>query len=180
MSLIKNWGFQWQRQYIFRGAGSNAGHLKGYASGLAEADFREQIGVYILHDRDLRIVYVGQAGNGNATLFNRLKNHLDGRLAGRWDYFTWFGFLKVNIDGTLSDVADVKSRVSGFTYSEALDQVEGILIETIEPSLNKQAGQLKDAREYTQLIDPKMREISNAELLEKIEILQHKIEAKLT
>jgi hypothetical protein len=63
MSLIKNWGFQWQRQYIFRGAGSNAGHLKGYASGLAEADFREQIGVYILHNRDLRIVYVGQAGN---------------------------------------------------------------------------------------------------------------------
>jgi hypothetical protein len=178
MSLIKNWGFQWQRQYIFRGAGSNAGHLKGYAAGLAEADFREQIGVYILHDHELRIVYVGQAGNGNATLFNRLKNHMDGRLAGRWDYFTWFGFLKTNNDGTLSEVADVKSRVSGFTYSEALDQIEGILIEIIEPPLNKQAGQLKDAREYTQSRDTRMREVSNAELLEKIAEIQQRLEVR--
>lgn len=176
MSLIKNWGFQWQRQYIFRGAGSNAGHLKGYAAGKPEADFREQIGVYILHDRDLRIVYVGQAGNGNATLFNRIKQHMDGRLSGRWDYFTWFGFLKVNSDGSLSDVANVSSRVSGFAYSQALDQVEGILIEVIEPPLNKQAGQLKAATEYNQSKDMRMQEVSNAELLQTVVEIQRKID----
>jgi hypothetical protein len=82
------------------------------------------------------------------------------------------------MDGTLSDVADVKSRVSGFTYSEALDQVEAILIETLEPPLNKQAGQLKDAREYTQFLDPRMREVSNTELLDKILEIQQKIDAK--
>jgi len=175
MALIKNWGFQWQRQYIFRGAGSNAGHLKGYASGKPEADFREQIGVYILHDRDLHIVYVGQAGNGNATLFNRIKNHMDGRLSGRWDYVTWFGFLNVNGDGSLSNVANVSSRVSGFTYSQALDQIEGILIEVIEPRLNKQAGQLKAATEYIQSKDVRMREITNSELLDELEVLKRKI-----
>jgi hypothetical protein len=176
MSPIKNWGFQWQRQYIFRGAGSNAGHLKGYAAGRPEADFREQIGVYILHDRELRIVYVDQAENGNATLFNRIKQHMAGRLSGRWDYFAWFGFLKVNNNGSLSEVADVSSRVSGFTYSQALDQIEGILIEVIEPPLNKQAGQLKAATEYTQWKDIRMQEVSNAELLEKIVELQRKID----
>jgi len=31
------------------------------------ADFREQIGVYVLYDQFQNIVYIGQAGNGNAS-----------------------------------------------------------------------------------------------------------------
>jgi hypothetical protein len=66
--------------------------------------------------------------------------------------------------------------VSGFTYSQALDQVEGILIEIIEPTLNKQAGQLGAAIEYTQAIDARMWDVSNAELLEKLMEIQRKID----
>ena len=29
MAIIKNYGFLWERDSIYRGAGSNAGHLKG-------------------------------------------------------------------------------------------------------------------------------------------------------
>jgi hypothetical protein len=69
---------------------------------LLEADFRDQIGVYVLYDWNQNIVYVGQAVNvnGNGTLFNRLKNHMDGRLWNRWQYFSWVGFRDVNKDGT--------------------------------------------------------------------------------
>lgn len=177
MALIKNWGFEWQRKHIYRGTGGNAGHLKGSARGGKEADFREQIGVYVLHDWNERVVYIGQAGNGNATLFNRLKQHMDGRLADRWEFFTWFGFLAVNSsNGALSARADVESTVSGFTYSQALNELEGVLIEVMEPSFNKQGGKLKDATEYTQFIDERTQEISNADLSQSIASLQRKLE----
>jgi len=155
MPVIRNYGFLWERQYIFRGAGSNAGHLNGFAKGTngQVVDFREQIGVYVLYDRNQSIVYVGQAGNGNATLFSRLKSHMDGALWNRWEYFSWVGFRSVNTDGSLSIVQAVDSRVSGFTYSDALNEIEGILIELIEPRLNKQGGRLKGATEYYQAAD---------------------------
>ncbi len=137
MALIKNWGFQWERRYIYRGAGKAAGHLRGRAQGRPDSDFREQFGVYLLRDRNERIIYVGQAGNGNATLFNRLKQHMDGRLANRWEYFSRFGFKDTNADGNLSQRAEVDSIVSEFTYSNALNELEGILIGVIAPLLNK-------------------------------------------
>lgn len=112
--IIKNYGFLWERKYIYRGSGGdgNAGHLRGKVKNSQEADFRDQIGVYVLYDRNQHIVYVGQAGNGNASLFTRLKNHMDGDLWNRWEYFTWIGFRDVNVNGRLSDVQCVDSNVS--------------------------------------------------------------------
>ncbi|MEQ1686179.1 MAG: GIY-YIG nuclease family protein [Burkholderiaceae bacterium] len=120
MAIIKNYGFLWGRKYIYRGAGGdgNAGHLKGDASNSRQVDFREQIGVYVLYDRNQQIVYVGQAGNGNASLFTRLKNHMDGALWNRWEYFTWVGFRDANANGALSNQQNVDSSVSGFRYSD--------------------------------------------------------------
>ncbi len=168
MPIIKNYGFLWERKYIYRGSGNNAGHLKGYRSG-KEADFRDQIGVYVLYDSHQNIVYVGQAGNGNATLFSRLKNHMDGALWNRWEYFTWIGFRDVNIDGSLSNQQGVDSGVSGFKYSDALNEIEGILIEILEPKLNKQSGKLKTASEYFQTVDARVTDVTNHELMAKLE-----------
>ncbi len=164
--IIKNYGFLWERKFIYRGAGGdgNSGHLKGEARGKPEADFREQLGVYVLYDRNQSIIYVGQAGNGNATLFTRLKNHMAGALWNRWEYFTWIGFRDVNANGSLSNQQNVESAVSGFKYSDALDEIEGILIEVIEPKLNKQSGRLKSASEYFQVIDDRVTEISMRQL----------------
>jgi hypothetical protein len=50
MAIIKNYGFLWDRSYVYRGAGKSPGHLKGTAAGCSDADFREQIGVYVLYD----------------------------------------------------------------------------------------------------------------------------------
>lgn len=166
MPIIKNYGFLWERKYIYRGTGGdgNAGHLRGEASGKPVADFRDQIGVYVLYDKNQSIVYVGQAGNGNATLFTRLKNHMTGALWNRWEYFTWVGFRDVNANGNLSNLQNVDSAVSGFKYSDALDEVEGILIEVIEPKLNKQSGRLKHATEYFQVVDERVADVSIQQL----------------
>lgn len=177
MPIIKNFGFLWERKYIYRGSGGdgNAGHLKGFAAGAREVDFREQFGVYVLYDRNQSIVYVGQAGNGHATLFTRLRNHMDGPLWNRWEYFSWIGFKDVNLNGKLSNQQSVDSGVSGFKYSDALNEIEGILIEIIEPKLNKQGGKLKGAVEYFQYIDDKIREVSNEDLRGEL----HRISAAL-
>ena len=116
---------------------------KGEARGKKVADFSKQIGVYVLYDRNQTIVYVGQAGNGNATLFSRLKSHMDNALWNRWDYFSWVGCRDVNANGKLSNHQDADSSVSGFRYSDALNEIEGVLIEIIEPKLNKQDGKIK-------------------------------------
>lgn len=175
MPIIKNYGFLWERKYIFRGAGSNAGHLKGTAAALQMADFRDQIGVYVLYDQFQKIVYIGQAGNGNASLFKRLKNHIDGALWNRWHYFTWIGFKAVNQDGSLSAQQSVESGVSGFKYSDALNEIEGILIEVIEPKLNKQSGRLKSAVEYYQHIDPKVADVTTAALMSELQAIKQKL-----
>ena len=166
----------WERKYIHRGTGGggNSGHLQGF-HGKHYADFRDQIGVYVLYDRNQSIVYVGQAGNGNATLFTRLKNHMDGALWNRWNYFSWVGFRGVNADGSLSNQQQVSSSVSGFKYSDALNEIEGILIEIIEPKLNKQAGRLKGAVEYFQTIDATFEEVTNADLRTELRTLSKDI-----
>lgn len=176
MPIIKNFGFLWERKYIHRGAGSNAGHLMGKAKGGSVADFREQIGVYVLYDSHQSIVYVGQAGNGNATLFSRLKNHMDGSLLNRWEYFSWIGFRDTTKEGFLDERQSVDANVSGFKYSDALNELEGILIEIIEPKLNKQGGKLKNATEYFQYIDKKVEEVSNQVLYIELRSLYEKLE----
>lgn len=178
MPVIKNFGFLWERKYLHRGAGGNgnAGHLKGF-TGRFVADFRDQIGVYVLYDRNQSIVYVGQAGNGNATLFTRLKNHMDGALWNRWEYFSWIGFRDVNANGALSNQQSVDSGVAGFKYSDALNEIEGILIEIIEPKLNKQGGKLKGATEYYQYVDERMGEVSNDDLYRELINLSKTVES---
>ena len=177
MAIIKNFGFLWERKFIYRGNGGNAGHLRGTSQGKSDADFSEQFGVYVLYDRSQSIVYVGQAGNGNATLFTRLKNHMDSNhLRNRWEYFSWVGFKDVNRNGSLSEHQSVESGVSGFKYSDALNEIEGILIEIIEPKLNKQGGKLTGAREYRQFIDERLDDVSNFELREHLRSLKKMVE----
>lgn len=68
--LIRNFGHFWERKYINNGGGRKPGHLRGYVSAKRQADFREQIGIYVLYDKDLLPMYVGQAGMGNASMCN--------------------------------------------------------------------------------------------------------------
>lgn len=84
---------------------------------------------------------------------------MDGALWNRWEYFTWEGFRDVNANGSLSNQQSVDSVVSGFKYSDSLNEIEGILIEVIEPKLNNQSGRLKSAIEYFQVTDERNTEV---------------------
>ena len=137
--LIHNYGLFWRRNDVFWGRPRVTGHLKGVPAKETSAtpvDFREQAGVYVLYDDSFRLIYIGQAGAGNARLFNRLKNHKKDALADRWTRFSWFGIRWVRDGGKLSKGA------AQFTikYKDLLNHIEAILISSTEPPHNRQAG----------------------------------------
>jgi hypothetical protein len=171
MMLIQNYGLYWERKYIHTGAGSNKGHFLGRRENNNEIDFREQIGIYVLYDRTFVPVYVGQAGNGNANLFTRLKNHTKDHLSNRWELFSWFGIRKVNGNSTLfvKDNVDKNFKCDGVSL---LNQLEGILISAMEPSLNKQGSKFGLCCEYKQVVDDNVRELSLVDLLDEIKELK--------
>lgn len=112
--------------------------------GSLRVDFAEQAGVYLLHDRD-RVIYVGRA---DKTLFARLKVHTIDRLNGRWDRFSWFGLRAVNEDGSLQDAP------IAWTHSIVIQTLEALLIESLEPPLNKKGGDNFSGAEYLQVSSP--------------------------
>ena len=172
--MIKNFGLLWERKFLHIGAGSNRGTLLGKARGTDIVDFREQIGIYILYDKDMAPIYVGQAGNGNAKLFARLKNHQRDHLNNRWEYFSWFGLRRVNSTCALSDIDHIDKTYKS-DGQNLLDEFEGILIAAMEPRLNKQGPKFKDATQYLQAIDENIQETTLADLKIGIQELQSKI-----
>lgn len=153
MPIIKNYGLRWIRDKVQWGTRGVAGCLKGTpatARTAREVDFKDQIGVYVLFEPGFIPVYIGQAGFGAATLFTRLRNHRNDHLRDRWSHFSWFGFRAVNGNGSLSAKNSPESSTS-LRYIDALDEIEGILIQVLEPRLNKQGAKWQQtADEYVQ------------------------------
>ncbi len=153
MPIIKNYGLRWDREGVNWGARGRAGTLDGKLATLKSSqiiDFRDQIGIYVLYEPGFVPVYTGQAGVGTARLFARLKNHQNDHLRDRWDHFSWFGFRAVTEAGDLSERQNPDAATS-ITYSDALSEIEGILIEVLEPRLNKQGARWQqNAEEYVQ------------------------------
>lgn len=181
--LVQNYGLFWNKDLVYWGGPKNQGKLlgvkfkNGTIKGKKPVDFRNQIGIYILYDINKRIVYVGQVGAGqNNALFDRLKQHKKDHLRNKWQFFSWFGFYKVNKDTSLKK-ADIKQ----INVKTALNDFEGILIKTIEPALNKQDANFSKCSEYEQYSeedvepedDPIVQEIKN--LSQRIEDLSKKI-----
>lgn len=173
MFAIKNYGLLWERKFVHWGWSGVAGHLKGY-KGRRNANFRDQSGVYILYDKDMNPIYVGQAGRGNTSLFSRLKAHESDHLWNRWHYFSWFGLCKANMNGTLSRAEDPEKSIHG-KLKEALNDIEGVLILGIEPKLNKQGPRFKGVEQWYQLVDDYVKEAAIHDVLEK----QSELEAEL-
>lgn len=175
MFAIRNYGLLWERKYIHYGWPGSAGHLNGHRKGYSKVDFREQSGVYVLYDKDMLPVYIGQAGKGNANLFNRLKQHESDHLWNRWHYFSWFGLCKANKSGNLSLSENSERELKG-PLKDALDDIEGVLIQVVEPKLNKQGPKWKNVNQFYQLIDENVEETTLDDLLERQKILENKID----
>ena len=153
--LVRNYGLFWNLEDIFFGKGANGGRMLGVPARNTTADivdFREQSGVYVLY-ADYQMVYVGQAGNGNQKLFDRLKQHKRDALAKRWNQFSWFGTRWVKSDLTLS--AEVEGAHS--THEEVLNHIEAILIHAAEPKHNRQGGRFGEGvTQYLQVRDERL------------------------
>jgi hypothetical protein len=173
-SLIKNYGLMWRRDSVFWGAGGARGSLEGRRSGKV-IDFRDQIGVYVLYDESRRPVYVGQAGQGNARLFLRLRAHRRDSLAHRWQYFSWFGLLSVNKTGRLSGWDSASKRVSG-TIKSTLNEIEGVLIAATEPAFNKQGARFRGISRYRQVTSEAADYVSPAEIRDLLNTVTSKID----
>lgn len=154
MATIKNFGHYWSRNLIDWGWQGSAGGLYGAKRPIADesdADFRQQIGIYVLYDENRDAIYVWQAGSGNSRLFDRLRQHSRGPMRDRWTAFSWFGFLEVGDDGYMIERED--SAIPSHTHTDALDQLEAILLQVIEPRLAKRGPNWNGTTEYFQFVE---------------------------
>lgn len=158
---LKAFGMFWQREQV---VWSGRPRLLGRQTlGASNVNFAAQVGVYLLHDRD-RVIYVGRATD---TMFTRLKFHTVDRLSGRWDRFSWFGLRDVAADGSLS------TSSASWSPSVIIETLEALLIESLEPPLNRKRGDNFSGAEYIQVLDPEIerhrRKKILAEMAEKID-----------
>lgn len=150
MSTIKNFGFMWERHEvdwgrpgpggIARFEGRQVGDLKRVV------DFQQQMGIYVLYDRFERPVQVGQSN----VIFTRLRQHRGDHLRNRWAYFTWFGFFSVTKDTLLADNR-TKELQRQIKLEAGLNEIEAVLIQVMEPRLNRRGSNWGDTEEYLQI-----------------------------
>lgn len=141
---LRAFGMFWHRDFVFW---TGTPKLLGrQGAGATDVNFAAQVGVYLLHDRE-RVIYVGRAMD---TLFARLKTHTTDRLGGRWDRFSWFGLRGVDANGKLTD--------HGVPWSQdvVVETMEALLIESLEPPLNRRRGDNFSGVEYIQAADPQV------------------------
>ena len=119
--------------------------------GSVSVDFCQQKGVYMLHDSQ-GVVYVGRATDQG--LGRRLQQHTVDRLNGRWDRFSWFGIFSVEDDGKLK----TSVNYAGLDSSVLIATMEAILIEGLEPRLNRKRGDDFMAVEFIQVLDPQIEQ----------------------
>ena len=141
---LEAFGVYWRRDQVqWAGKPRLFGRTHPKADRVALAD---QQGVYLLHDENGVVVYVGQAAN----IGQRLTQHTSDRLTGRWGRFSWFGIRPVAENGKLGSVA-----AGTITPTQLINTLEALLIEVLEPRQNR-AGSSYSGQEYIQVIDPKL------------------------
>lgn len=168
LSIVKNYGLLWSREFLNK-------DLKGYLrkDPSFEINFQKQIGIYILYNQNHEVVYVGQAGSQGG-LFRRINAHCRDSKWLRWEFFSWFGFF--DVDKTTKQLIQSKNYINKYEFSSALSDLEGILINVMEPSLNKKGYRFDGAEEYRQCIDPSLSfEQKLLEIDKKVDQLSQKI-----
>ena len=155
---IKAFGMYWRRDMV---NWSSKPRLMGAQAKSATAvDFSDQRGVYLLHDGKVG-VYVGRTTD--RALGQRLYEHNFDRLNGRWDRFSWFGLRKVTQNGNLSDIENASPSAE-----QIIADFEAILIESLEPPLNRKRGDDLSAIEFIQTQDPELKKKEQEKFIREI------------
>jgi hypothetical protein len=156
-SWIQALGVLWRRDWV---RWTSNPRLLGVApNGDKNIDFGDQRGVYVLYD-SARPVYVGRAID--RPLGKRLGEHVTDRLGARWDRFSWFGIRSVTDAGELAPTPSANFRSGTF-----ISDLEAILIEVLEPPLNRRRGDDLEAKEYRQVQDDREHMERLREVMEK-------------
>lgn len=145
-SVIHAFGMYWERSEV--SWTSNPRVLGRQQVGSSEVDFCNQKGVYLLHDGK-SVVYVGRSVD--RPLGRRLYEHTQDRLKGRWNRFSWFGLLSVTDEGNL------RENMIEPSIETIIGTFEALLIEGLEPPLNRKRGDDFNAVEYLQVISPDVK-----------------------
>jgi hypothetical protein len=157
--IINAFGIYWNRNLVHW---KSQPDLLGIQQiGATEVTFKDQIGLYLLHD-SRETIYVGQAIE--QSLGKRLKDHTTDRLAGRWDRFSWFGFYPVTEDAKLN----LSVKFKDFTIQNLGDIMEAILIESIEPRQNRKQGNSFVGLEYLQVEAPEIKKRLKQQLIQEL------------
>ena len=148
--------------------------LRKGAKRSGKVDFWQQAGIYALYTADYKLVYVGQAGLGDASCIgDRLHSHTRDDLAGRWDIFSWFGLRKVNQNNELG----AKFQLAHSTQRMLANVLEGVLIEVAEPPMNSQKGRFgPSVIRYLQALTDELE--AEVPLLKRIDQRLSKIEKR--
>ena len=151
--MIRTYGLYWKADNVDWGkkGPGGLGRLLGSAARgdtMSKVDFRHQRGIYALYS-DFDLIYVGQTGQGDNRLLQRLRTHLSDHLAERWDRFSWFGMRWVTRANRLSADAMAANTSTG----TALSVLEAVVIAVSEPRLNLRRGNWSDAnaQQYFQI-----------------------------
>jgi hypothetical protein len=152
MATIKNFGFMWERDKVDWGRQGRGGtsSFEGVMVGNRKrrVDFVDQMGIYVLYDRFENPVQIGQSKK----LFARLRQHRRDHLRNRWSLFSWFGFYKAGAKNELLVKDQPAELRRTLTLKESLDELEAILIQVLEPRLNRRGPNWIEAEEYLQYI----------------------------
>lgn len=161
--LVGAFGMYWRRDMV-KWSGAKVQLMGRQSDASKPVDFGGQVGAYLLHDRD-RIIYVGKI-DADERLGSRLREHTKGRLAYRWDRFSWFGLRKPTDEGKLA------ASNRPITEKDLVAFMEAILIEAIEPGLNRKRGEGLRSVEFYQSEDPTLlKDKSKTALLDLIQRL---------
>ena len=136
--IFQAFGMYWRRDAVSWKANSAILGMKGDKG--PYVDFSGQQATYLLHSGH-KIIYVGQGALGK-----RLFEHTKGRMSFRWDRFSWFGLCPIGEDGSMS------AMPKSYSAKSMLTSLEALLIEAIEPGLNRQRGQDFGTLEYDQYV----------------------------
>lgn len=134
--IIKSIGYMWHRKYVNWQSGRKLIGTPEAGKG-DRVDFANQAGIYVLYDKNMQPIYVGQAGKGETKgLYDRLKDHTEDELFCAWERFTWFGFYsKEAINAKCDDEFEICTDVN-----ELMNIVESIIVRVWKPSFNKSSG----------------------------------------
>ena len=157
--IVNAFGIYWNRNMVHW---KSIPDLLGIQQiGATEVNFKEQIGIYLLHDAR-ETIYVGQAID--QSLGQRLRNHTTDRLGGRWDRFSWFGFYSVNENGKMN----TEIKLENITTQNLGDILEAILIESIEPRQNRKQGNLFFGLEFLQQEAPEIKKRFKEQIIREL------------